>query len=197
MFFLRRGGTTFWFSKHGSLDRLLNHGRGRRLKRHAFTLTMDLPHLLKWRSLCQSSKGLLIFINIPLLNLCWNLSMLIRAVQGDVERGEKMWLFAERDQWGQSPMEKWGPFSFNWYLGPGFIPGLAGRTGGVPSTILRPWGLKPFWFGRRFLGGLELWEWAFWLHFFYFNLTTMILLCGKRRLCEPLYIYTQGGTPQL
>ena len=27
-------------------------------------------------------------------------------------------------------MEKWGPFSFNWYLGPGSIPGLAGRTGG-------------------------------------------------------------------
>ena len=55
--------------------------------------------------------------------------MLIRAVQGGVERGEKMWLFAERDQCGLSPMEKWGPLLFQLVLGAWFFPGLAGRTG--------------------------------------------------------------------
>ena len=35
-------------------------------------------------------------------------------------------------------MEKWGPFSFNWYLGPGFIPGLAGRTGEYHKQFYDP-----------------------------------------------------------
>jgi hypothetical protein len=60
-FFLRRGGATFWFSKHGSLDRLLIHGRWQTPKTARIYINNGLATLAEMKIPMSKLRG---FVNI-------------------------------------------------------------------------------------------------------------------------------------
>ena len=60
-FFLRRGGATFWFSKQGSLDRLLIHGRWQTPKTARIYINNGLATLAEMKIPMSKLRG---FVNI-------------------------------------------------------------------------------------------------------------------------------------
>ena len=86
---LRRGGATFFFAKHGSLDRILLQSKvvGPLRAQRVFTLTLAWPCLLTcvFHLICYDHFGLC----IPIPYLYQRLSQLWRAELGDVVRESK------------------------------------------------------------------------------------------------------------
>ena len=89
---LRRGGATFWFSRHHSLDKILLQGRWQAAKTARIYINEGLS-ILAEMSLPPSHPSLRPFLSV--FSLCIHsshflphLSLLFQEVQGAVERGK-------------------------------------------------------------------------------------------------------------